>query len=154
MKKIILKLKINIMSRSLLTLIVLLMMITSTQAQTKNEARVARMVKDLNSAIVARDSFALAQISMDELSFGHSGGVIQDKAAFIKAVLNGPTFFKSIDPEGQTIQVSGKHAIVRHIVVASATREGNPVPLRFGNVMVWYKKQGKWKLLARQGYKL
>ncbi len=142
------------MSRSLLTLIVLLMMITSTQAQTKNEARVARMVKDLNSAIVARDSFALAQISMDELSFGHSGGVIQDKAAFIKAVLNGPTFFKSIDPEGQTIQVSGKHAIVRHIVVASATREGNPVPLRFGNVMVWYKKQGKWKLLARQGYKL
>jgi len=142
------------MYRSLLTLIVLLMMITSTQAQTKNEARVARMVKDLNSAIVARDSFALAQISMDELSFGHSGGVIQDKAAFIKAVLNGPTFFKSIDPEGQTIQVSGKHAIVRHIVVASATREGNPVPLRFGNVMVWYKKQGKWKLLARQGYKL
>ena len=142
------------MSRSLLTLIVLLMMITSTQAQTKNEARVARMVKDLNSAIVARGSFALAQISMDELSFGHSGGVIQDKAAFIKAVLNGPTFFKSIDPEGQTIQVSGKHAIVRHIVVASATREGNPVPLRFGNVMVWYKKQGKWKLLARQGYKL
>ncbi len=142
------------MSKSLLTLMVLLMMITSTQAQTKNEARVARMVKDLNSAIVARDSFALAQISMDELSFGHSGGVIQDKAAFIKAVLNGPTFFKSIDPEGQTIQVSGKHAIVRHIVVASATREGNPVPLRFGNVMVWYKKQGKWKLLARQGYKL
>jgi len=142
------------MLRSLSTLIVLLMIITSIQAQTKNEVRVAQKVKDLNSAIVARDSAALAEISMDELTFGHSGGIIQDKEAFIKAILNGPTFFKSIDPEGQTIKVSSKHAIVRHIVVASATREGNPVPLRFGNVMVWYKKHGQWKLLARQGYKL
>lgn len=142
------------MLRSISTLIVLLMIITSIQAQTKNEVRVAKLVKDFNNAIIAKDSSVLAEISLDELTYGHSAGYFQDKTAFIKSVLIGPTFFKSIDRENQTIQINGRHAIVRHIVVANATREGNPVALRFGNVMVWYKKQGKWRLLARQGFKL
>lgn len=142
------------MNRYFLMLLGALLLTTGIQAQTKGEATVAQLVKDLNRAIVQRDSAALADITRDELTFGHSGGVIQDKAAFIRAVLDGPTFFKSIDPENQTIQIKGKHAFVRHIVVASATRDGNPLALKFGNVMVWYKKQGKWKLLARQGYKL
>lgn len=142
------------MNRYFLMLLCVMLFAPGIQAQTKEERVVAQLVKDLNKAIVQRDSAALADISRDELTFGHSGGVIQDKAAFIRAVLDGPTFFKSIDPENQTIQIKGKHAFVRHIVVASATRDGKPLPLRFGNVMVWYKKQGKWKLLARQGYKL
>lgn len=142
------------MNRFFLMLIAALLSTGAIQAQTKSGTPVAQLVKELNKAIVHRDSAALVDITRDELTFGHSGGVIQDKAAFIRAVLDGPTFFKSIDPENQTIQVRGKHAFVRHIVVASATRDGNPLALRFGNVMVWYKKQGKWKLLARQGYKL
>ena len=146
--------KINMMNRYFIVLLGALLFAPGIKAQTKEEVVVAQLVKDLNKAIVQRDSAALADITRDELTFGHSGGVIQDKAAFIRAVLDGPTFFKSIDPENQTIQIKGKHAFVRHIVVASATRDGNPLPLRFGNVMVWYKKQGKWKLLARQGYKL
>ena len=146
--------KINMMNRYLFMLLVACLLAGNLHAQTKEELHIAQLVKDLNKAIVQRDSTALAAITRGELTFGHSGGVIQDKAAFIRAVLDGPTFFKSIDPENQTIQVDGKHAFVRHIVVASATRDGNPLPLRFGNVMVWYKKQGKWKLLARQGYKL
>lgn len=142
------------MRRSLFTYLVLLILSSTTQAQLPNEIRVAKLVKDFNNAIIARDSSVLAELSMDELTYGHSAGYIQDKSAFIKAVLIGPTFFKSIEPVDQTIKINGRHAIVRHIVVANATREGNPVALRFGNVMVWYKKQGKWRLLARQGFKI
>ncbi len=142
------------MRRSLFTYLVLLILSSTTQAQLTNEIRVAKLVKDFNNAIIARDSSVLAELSLDELTYGHSAGINQDKTAFIKAVLIGPTFFKSIEPEDQTIKINGRHAIVRHIVVANATREGNPVALRFGNVMVWYKKQGKWRLLARQGFKL
>jgi ketosteroid isomerase-like protein len=154
MKKNFPQLKIKNMRRSLFTFLVLLILSATTQAQSTNEIRVAKLVKDFNNAIIARDSSVLAEISLDELTYGHSAGYFQDKTVFIKSVLIGPTFFKSIEPEEQTIKINGKHAIVRHIVVANATREGNPVALRFGNVMVWYKKQGKWRLLARQGFKL
>jgi ketosteroid isomerase-like protein len=142
------------MCRSLVTFLALLILSSTTQAQVTNEIRVAKMVKDFNNAIIARDSSVLAELSLDELTYGHSAGHFQDKTTFIKSVLIGPTFFQSIEPEDQTIKVNGRYAIVRHIVVANATREGNPVALRFGNVMVWYKKQDKWRLLARQGFKL
>jgi len=148
------QLKIKIMRKSLFTFLVLLILSSTTKAQETNEIRIAKMVKDFNNAIVARDSSVLAALSFDELTYGHSAGHIQDKTEFIKSILVGPTFFKSIEPEDQTIKINGRHAIVRHIVVANATREGNPVALRFGNVMVWYKKQGKWRLLARQGFKI
>jgi ketosteroid isomerase-like protein len=148
------QLKIKNMRRSLITFLVLFILSSASQAQVTNEIRIAKMVKDFNSAIIARDSSVLAEISLDELTYGHSAGHFQDKTTFIKSVLIGPTFFKSIEPEDQTIKINGRHAIVRHVVVANATREGAPVALRFGNVMVFYKKHGKWRLLARQGFKL
>jgi len=142
------------MLRLLFVFFVLILVSTTNLAQSTNEIRIAKLVKDFNNAIIARDSAVLAEISLDELTYGHSAGYFQDKTAFIKSVLIGPTFLKSINPEDQTISINGKHAIVRHIVVANATREGSPVALRFGNIMVWYKKQGQWRLLARQGYKI
>lgn len=123
-------------------------------AQTKNEERFIQLIKDFNQAIINTDSTALNNMVCDELSYGHSGGVIQDKAAFIAGVMNGPTFFKSIDPQGQTLKLAGKNAIVRNIVVAQAVNKGGPLELKFGNIMVWKKEKGKWRLLARQGYKL
>ena len=144
MKKNTPQLKIKNMRRSLLTFLVLIILSSTSQAQVTDEIRVAKLVKDFNNAIIARDSSVLAEISLDELTYGHSAGHFQDKTTFIKSVLIGPTFFKSIEPEDQTIKINGRHA----------TREGSPVALRFGNVMVFYKKHGNWRLLARQGFKL
>lgn len=126
----------------------------NTQAQSKKEAQVAKLVIAINNAIINTDSLTLRNLTSDELSYGHSAGLIQDQKAFIAGVMNGPTFFKSIEPIDQKITMAGKNAIVRHIVTAKAVNKGNPLDLKFGNIMVWQKKQGKWKLLARQGYKL
>lgn len=126
----------------------------NTQAQSKKEAQIAKLVVAINNAIINTDSTTLRNLTWDELSYGHSAGLIQDQKAFIAGVMNGPTFFKSIEPLDQKITMSGKNAIVRHIVTAKAVNKGNPLELKFGNIMVWQKKQGKWKLLARQGYKL
>jgi len=126
----------------------------NAQAQSKKEAQIAKLVIAINTAIINTDSITLRNLTSDELSYGHSAGLIQDQKAFIAGVMNGPTFFKSIEPFDQKITMAGKNAIVRHIVTAKAINKGNPLDLKFGNIMVWQKKQGKWKLLARQGYKL
>jgi ketosteroid isomerase-like protein len=126
----------------------------NAQAQSKKEAQIAKLVIAINTAIINTDSITLRNLTSDELSYGHSAGLIQDQKAFIAGVMNGPTFFKSIEPYDQKITMAGKNAIVRHIVTAKAVNKGNPLDLKFGNIMVWQKKQGKWKLLARQGYKL
>lgn len=126
----------------------------SLNAQTKKEERFVQLVNEFNQAIINTDSTALKNLVWEELSYGHSSGLIQDKAAFIAGVMNGPNFFKKFELQNQTIKISGKNAIIRHLAVAQAINKGNPVEIRFGNILIWQKKQGKWKLLARQGYKL
>lgn len=126
----------------------------SLDAQTKKEERFVQLVNEFNHAIISTDSTVLKNLVWEDLSYGHSSGLIQDKAAFIAGVMNGPNFFRKFELQNQTIKVSGKNAVVRHIAIAQAVNKGNPVEIRFGNIMVWQKKQGKWRLLARQGYKL
>ncbi|WP_395811018.1 nuclear transport factor 2 family protein [Daejeonella sp.] len=126
----------------------------NVRAQSKKETQIAKLVIAINNAIINTDSLTLKALTCDELSYGHSAGLIQDQKAFIAGVVNGPTFFKSIEPFDQKITMAGKNAIVRHIVTAKAVNKGTPLDLKFGNILVWQKKHGKWKLLARQGYKL
>ena len=124
------------------------------KAQTIEESKIAQLVTEFNQAIVRTDTTALNNLVHNQLSYAHSSGLIQDKKAFIKAIIAGPNFFKSFDLRGQTVAIAGKNAIVRHIATAQAINNGNPVEIKFGNLMVWQKYRGSWKLLARQGYKL
>lgn len=126
----------------------------SLQAQTKKEKQIAAKVNELNQAIISTDSGLLSGLVTDDLSYGHSSGAIQDKAEFIKKVIEGPNFFKSFELKDQKIEVSGKNAIVRNITVAQVVNNKVPGELRFGNIQIWKKVDGKWKLFARQGYKI
>lgn len=142
------------MKRYYCMLTTLMVLSFSLNAQTKKEERFVQLINEFNQAIINTDSTVLKKLVWDDLSYGHSSGLIQDKAAFIAGVINGPNFFKKLDLQNQTINISGKNAVVRHLAVAQAVNKGNPVEIRFGNILVWQKKHGEWKLLARQGYKL
>ena len=96
----------------------------------------------------------LESLTAEELSYGHSGGKVENKTQFITALVSGTVDFISIDITDQKITVAGKNAIVRNMYAAKLTNEGKPVELKIGTLMVWQKIKGNWKLLARQGYKL
>lgn len=126
----------------------------NTQGQTKKEKHIIQLMNDFNQALINTDSTSLSALVWDELSYGHSSGLIQDKAAFISGVLNGANRFKKIDLQNQTVKVNGKTAVLRHVVIAQAINKGNHVEIKFGNILIWQKRKGVWKLLARQGYKI
>ncbi len=126
----------------------------SINAQTQEEKTVAQLVQEFNDAIIRTDTSSLRKMTHSRLTYGHSGGNIQDQQAFLMAIMAGPTFFKVIDRKDETVVVTGRNAIVRNIVTAQAINQGKAVEIKFGSLMVWKKKGGKWKLLARQGYKL
>jgi len=126
----------------------------SLQAQTKKEKHLIQRMNDFNQAIIHTDSTALKNLVWDELSYGHSSGLIQNKTAFISGVMNGPNYFKKFDLQNQSVELQGKTAVIRHVATAQAVNKGNQVAIRFGNILIWQKRQGVWKLLARQGYKI
>lgn len=143
-----------IMKKVLCLFIFSFLLVGATQAQSKDEKEVASAVEKFNKAMVDADRKVLENITADNLSYGHSSGKVETKAEFVDAVANGPFDFLTLDAEDQTIEMAGDIAVVRHIFVSKAKNNGNPVDVRIGNVLVWQKQKGQWKLLARQAYKL
>ena len=135
-------------------LIILTFPVLSLTAQSKDEKKVAAAVEKLNRAMVDPEKSLLESIVSEGLSYGHSGGIVQNKNVFIDDLINGAFNFSSISPINQTISITGTIAIVRNILVAKATDSGVPTDLRIGNAMVWRKEGGAWKLLVRQAFML
>jgi len=141
--------------RSKLMSLLFMMSLTGTAAlaQSKDEKAVAAAVETLRKAMVDGDKTALEKIAAEELTYGHSGGKIEDKAAFVQALASGASDFVSIELTEQTIKVVGDVAIVRHKLAADTNDGGKPGTVKLAILTVW-KKQGKeWKLLARQAVK-
>lgn len=127
---------------------------TSIIAQSKTEQIIADAVNSLHNNVVNPNREQLDKLVSADLSYGHSAGKVENKEQFIDFLFNGPFKFTSINVSDQTIKISGKNAIVRHIFIGKATNNGVPTDIRIGNLMVWRKEGGQWKLLARQAFRI
>jgi ketosteroid isomerase-like protein len=126
---------------------------TSVNAQ-KPDKEIESSIETLNKAMISPDKSTLDKLTAEDLSYGHSTGIVQNKSEFIKDVISGPVKFFQIDNANQIITVSDNTATVRNICSIKGTRDGAALDLKIGVLMIWIKKGDSWKLLARQGYKL
>jgi len=124
------------------------------QAQTKQEKAVAEAVEKLRKAMVDADSVMLDKLVSPKLSYGHSGGHIDDKKEFVQKIVSGKSDFVSLELPEQTIWVSKNVAIVRHKFNAKTNDSGKPGEVHLAVLLIWQKLHGDWKLMARQAIKL
>lgn len=142
------------MKRSVYLLLTVLVCFTySSFSQSKTEAAVATKVEALRKAMTEADSVMLDQLTAAKLSYGHSGGAIENKKEFIEKIVSGKSDFVSIELSNQTITLSGKTAIVRHTLDAITNNDGKPGEVHLLILLVWQQQHGSWKLLARQAVK-
>lgn len=123
-------------------------------AQSTDEKAVTQAVEALRKALIDPTAPTLDQLAADELSYGHSSGAVQDKAAFIEALTSGKSDFVTIDLTEQTVKVVGNTAIVRHHFSATTNDGGKPGAVKLSILLIWQKQKGQWRLLARQAVKL
>ena len=141
------------MKRYLLILSAILALL-SVRAQSPGEKAVAERVAELTQTMIAPDSVALDGLFSNDLSYGHSAGLVQDKPAIIATFLHGSFRFMTVNISDQTIRVSGDNAIVRHTLVSDFKDGEKSGQVKFGILMVWHKERRTWKLFARQAIKL
>jgi len=140
--------------KTLSTLIISLIFTQVLLAQSKEERAVADAVETLRTAMVDADEATLKEIALNELTYGHSSGLLEDKSEFVEALASGKSNFKNMDLINQTITVVNKTALARHELKADIIDSGNPASIHLGVLLVWQKQKNDWKLLARQAYKL
>jgi ketosteroid isomerase-like protein len=124
------------------------------KAQTKAEKDVLAAVETMRLAMVSGERIVLTNIAASDLSYGHSSGKLEDKAAFVESIASGKSDFVSIELKNQTVKVTGKTALVRHELHAKTNDGGKPGEVHLGILLVWQKQGGDWKLLGRQAFKL
>ena len=123
--------------------------------QTKDEKDVADAVEQLRTGMVSGEKTVLDRLTAEKLSYGHSGGHIDDKKEFVEKIVSGASDFVSIDLTEQTINISGDVAVVRHILNAKTNDAGKgPGEVHLRILLIWQKQKGDWKLLARQAVKI
>ncbi|MBN8672577.1 MAG: nuclear transport factor 2 family protein [Chitinophagales bacterium] len=136
------------------SIIILFLLIgLSGTAQSKQEKAVANAVEKLRKAMVDGNKSDLESAVSEQLSYGHSGGHIDDKKEFVEKLASGKSDFVTIDLMDQIISVSGKVAVVRHVLTAKTNDGGKPGDVHLRILLVFQKKGGKWLLLARQAVK-
>lgn len=138
-----------------LFLLAVIATILTFNAQAQNaQTQVGSAVAFLKQAMISGDSIALKKIAAENLQYGHSGGKLEDKAAFVNSIASGSSDFVTIDLTEQTIKITRKIAVVRHKLVATTNDKGKPGEVKLGIMLVFAKQNGDWKLLARQAYKI
>jgi len=135
-------------------MIIFLVMSIPAFCQTKVEKEIATAVETFKKSIVDADKNLLNSITAEELVYGHSNGKVQNKTEFIDEIISGKPDYISVDTADQTVKISGNTAIVRHIYSAETMSSGIAGHVKIGNMLIFQKQHGKWKLLARQAYKL
>ena len=124
-------------------------------AQSADEAAVAQNVEAFRKAVLSKEEGQFEALLADQLIYGHSDGRTETKAQYIADATGPRALWKSIDLTNQTVRVTGDTAIVRHNYTGESEREGGKIQTtKIGVVMVWQKQDGRWKLLARQAYRL
>ena len=126
----------------------------SLKAQTAAESKVLAAVEKMRLALVSGERAALEAIAATDLSYGHSSGKLENKAAFVEGIAGGSSDFVSVDFKNQTVKVTGKTALVRHELHAKTNDGGKPGEVHLGVLLVWQKEGKDWKLLGRQAFKL
>ncbi|HMJ70868.1 MAG TPA: nuclear transport factor 2 family protein [Cyclobacteriaceae bacterium] len=135
-------------------LLVIICLISVSAYAQKDEADVAKSVETLNQAIIDGKKAALENITADELTYGHSNGLVEDKATFVQTLVSGASDFVTIVTSEQVIRVIGNTATVRHKLVAETNNNNVPGKANIAVLLVFLKVKGEWKLLARQAVKV
>jgi len=129
----------------------------SSKAQQNNSAQqseVMMKMANLRNAILSKDSVALYNLLADDITYGHSSGLIQTKAELIRSIVSGEQDYKSIEPSNMKVRIYDNAGVVNANVRASVIYQGKPLDLIMAVTFMWVKINGEWKLVARQSVKL
>jgi ketosteroid isomerase-like protein len=124
------------------------------QQFTKEEAKVWELTQQLRKAMLDGDRKSLESLTAKELTYGHSSGKMEDKDAFVEALVSRKSHFTRIELSEPVITIVNNTALVRHRLEGDLLEEGKTRATSLGVLLVWTKQKDGWKLLARQAFKL
>jgi hypothetical protein len=126
---------------------------TFSFAQDNSKMEVMMKMSELRSGLLSKDSISLSKLLSNDVTYGHTNGLIQTKAELIHDLMTKVQDYKSIAPSDMNIRVYGNTAVVNINVGVKMEYNAKPLEMNMHVVLVWIKNNGNWELVARQSVK-
>jgi len=123
---------------------------SGSRQATADEAAVLEAMHALSQACLSASRPRLLALTDDSLSYGHSDGRLQTREAFIDALESGQSVFTGIELSGESVQLAGDIALVRHHALYATFNRNTPGQSDVQISQVWHRRHGAWRLLLRQ----
>lgn len=125
-------------------------------AQVKSEEKVKESIMAIHNAIfVQKDTAVLENLIAAELTYGHSGGKIENRFEMIHAVAKSNSVYTNVDAKIISVSVQNKTAVSRYLLTGTETKvDGKSTELKLNILQVWIKVNKTWKMMARQAVKV
>lgn len=103
------------------------------------------------TATVSANRDQLAQLFSDSLVYTHSSGTVNDKAAYMDAIVSGKTKYFSIDYESRDfVSVAPTIVLMRGRCMIHSANSGQSVQNYLAYLGVWRLENGAWRFIAWQ----
>lgn len=141
--------------KQLLTILSLLMVL-GLQAQNKEQKKLIERTYLLSHTVFGtKDSLTLEDLFATPATYGHSGGKLQTRSEAIADISHNKSVYTDTAVSNVSVILHKDVAIVRHIFNGTETKsDGKATVLHLGMILTWVREKGKWRLLARQAYKI
>jgi ketosteroid isomerase-like protein len=125
-------------------------------AQSKDEAAVLGAVRSVHNAVfVQKDSVALDRLYAPQVTYGHSGGKLEDRAAAIHGAGANQSTYTGIQMGPVSLILNGRTAVTRYVLTGTETnKDGKVTELKLNILQTWTKQGKTWKMVARQAVKV
>lgn len=128
------------------------------RVQTREEAEAVYQLtlacNKLDSALIKADTSELKTLLHQQLSLGHSNGLIEDKNTLLQHLASGYLKYNHIEEQGYNeTSFAGDAAWVRRQLEVDGLLEGQRFQVKLHILEVWLQDKGQWKLWCRQSTK-
>jgi len=123
------------------------------RAQSPAPEQAVRQVEDRRIKAMIDDDFAtLETVLADDLTYGHSSGVVDTKASYLETLRSGKTKYLTFDRAPSVVRVYGDTAIITGTATLSLRGQAAPFTLRY--TLAYVMREGQWRMVAWQSTRL
>jgi hypothetical protein len=127
---------------------------TAQSGFSAEQSQVMMKMLSLKNSLIGKDSVTLSGLLADDVTYGHTNGLIQTKAQLVRSVMGGEQDYKSIEPSNMNIRIYENTGVVTMNSKVSMNYQNKPLEMNMFVTLVWIKNNNDWKLVARQSVKL
>ena len=127
-------------------------LLSFAQDNSQKQTEVMMKMLELRNALINKDSVSLDDVLANDVSYGHTSGLIQTKSQLIRSVVSKEQDYKNIIPSDMNIRIYDNTAVVTMKSSVIMNYQGKPLTMDMYITLTWIKKN-KWQLVARQSVK-